>query len=464
MGANITVNTTGVFYVGTSKSISVTIVDSSPDWVWSPIDGKYKFTLELALWSSSSSGTKLESLKYLSYLTDDDNDTLNITQGFGITIDGPYSDGTYYIGDGTGSGTRDGISVETVDIIRITYDINGGIGTTPPSDLGAEGTTWRMPDDDDFSRPGYTFLGWSKSSVATTATYLKNTYYVFNDEDTLYAVWSPNLNNVVIDENGGGVVANKTYITDDEAQNVTISIPTVPLGKTFLNWTVTIQPTPSLTSPFTGTNVALVADTYGHIEIKANWSLVSYSITYNLDGGTGAHGNPATYNVETPTISIVQGAMLKTGYLFSGWFTAASGGTQITSIALGSTGNRTLYAQWVEIIYLMTFKNDYAEISEEKQQTSLNYNDPIVYAGTTPVKVIESNVRYVFIGWNTDKNAVVALGSLGNMPDNDYTLYAIYDDYLSAFKTEGKDVNIKAGEDQAIKAYKGSTVIWEDFH
>ena len=37
----------------------------------------------------------------------------------------------------------------------------------------------------------------------------------------------------------------------------------------------------------------------------------------------------------------------RTGYTFAGWFTAASGGTQVTAATIVSTAsNHTLYAQW----------------------------------------------------------------------------------------------------------------------
>ena len=40
----------------------------------------------------------------------------------------------------------------------------------------------------------------------------------------------------------------------------------------------------------------------------------------------------------------------RTGYTFAGWFTAASGGTQVTAATIVSTAsNHTLYAQWTAL-------------------------------------------------------------------------------------------------------------------
>ena len=49
--------------------------------------------------------------------------------------------------------------------------------------------------------------------------------------------------------------------------------------------------------------------------------------------------NPTMGTLPTPT---------RTGYYFKGWFTAASGGTQVTS-STTMTGNQTIYAQWTDI-------------------------------------------------------------------------------------------------------------------
>ena len=69
----------------------------------------------------------------------------------------------------------------------------------------------------------------------------------------------------------------------------------------------------------------------------------SYTITYELDGGTNAPENPASYNVETETITLKD--PVKPGYTFAGWYTADK--SPVTKIKNGSTGDITLYAKWV---------------------------------------------------------------------------------------------------------------------
>ena len=85
----------------------------------------------------------------------------------------------------------------------------------------------------------------------------------------------------------------------------------------------------------------------GNFKIKGltnNSSAKKYTVSYNLNGGTAASGNPSWYlstssstTLKTPT---------KDGYHFLGWYTDSSFTNKITTIS-GSLGkNLTLYAKW----------------------------------------------------------------------------------------------------------------------
>ena len=70
-----------------------------------------------------------------------------------------------------------------------------------------------------------------------------------------------------------------------------------------------------------------------------------YTITYNLNDGTDNGGNPASYNVETATITLKPAG--RTGYKFKGWYSnAACTGTSVEKIEKGSTGNKVFWAKW----------------------------------------------------------------------------------------------------------------------
>ena len=77
--------------------------------------------------------------------------------------------------------------------------------------------------------------------------------------------------------------------------------------------------------------------------ISATFSPISYTISYNLDGGT-VSGNPTTYTIED-AVTLVNPT--KDGYNFTGWTgTGLTEATTTVTIAKGSTGDRTYTANW----------------------------------------------------------------------------------------------------------------------
>lgn len=89
------------------------------------------------------------------------------------------------------------------------------------------------------------------------------------------------------------------------------------------------------------------------VTIEANatvypkYTPIQYPIAYNLDDGANDPLNPAAYTIETPTITLEDA--VKEGYTFDGWFSDAGLTTEVTEIALGSTGDVTLYAKFTII-------------------------------------------------------------------------------------------------------------------
>lgn len=80
-------------------------------------------------------------------------------------------------------------------IYTVVYNANGGSGTM--SDSTHTYGVAKALNSNKFTRTGYTFLGWSKSSTATTATYTdKQSVKDLTSKDggtvTLYAVWKKN--------------------------------------------------------------------------------------------------------------------------------------------------------------------------------------------------------------------------------------------------------------------------------
>lgn len=78
----------------------------------------------------------------------------------------------------------------------ITYNLNGGTGTTPTQVSGVFGEQkGTVADSTGFTNPGYTFLGWSTQANGNAKDYLAGSVLTMPSLDTtLYAMWSCDVN------------------------------------------------------------------------------------------------------------------------------------------------------------------------------------------------------------------------------------------------------------------------------
>lgn len=95
----------------------------------------------------------------------------------------------------------------------VTYNANGGSGA-PSAQTKYYNTDLTLSSTVP-SRTGYTFLGWSTSSTATSATYSKGGTLPANanQNTTLYAVWQANTYTVTFNANGGKFSSGDTVTT-----------------------------------------------------------------------------------------------------------------------------------------------------------------------------------------------------------------------------------------------------------
>ena len=125
----------------------------------------------------------------------------------------------------------------------------------------------------------------------------------------------------------------------DTSGPITLSQP-VRDGYTFLGWTGSNGNTPQL-------NVTIPTGTVGDLSYTANWKIVNYNITYNLNGGSlpADQSNPTTYTIETPTFTLNNPT--KPNYDFIGW-TGSNGSTPQTTVSVsqGHWGDMSFTANW----------------------------------------------------------------------------------------------------------------------
>jgi len=219
---------------------------------------------------------------------------------------------------------------------NITMDLNGG--------SGQEKVVYTMTDED-FELPtptrnGYEFVGWTGEGITTPQTSVKipkgstgNKAYTAN--------WKVIEYTITLDTNGGPVVSPIKYTVEDFFTLPYILRP----GYEFAGWTLD----GSGMLPFTP--LIIYPGTTGDLHYKAEWRLAEYTITMDLDGGSGQEKVVYTitdedFELPTPT---------RNGYEFVGWT-----GERITTpqtrvkIPKGSTGNKAYTANWKVIRYTIT--------------------------------------------------------------------------------------------------------------
>ena len=226
--------------------------------------------------------------------------------------------------------------------LTLSYNANGG--SNAPSNQSAD--IYNSTTSKAFTistgkptRTGYTFLGWSTSSGATSATYSAGGSITLSANTTLYAVWQINSYKLTINPNGGtwGGKTESSSFTQNYNTTKSIANPTWA-GHTFSGWTL------SGSGSLSGTTFTFGA---GNATLTAKWDTNDYAVTFNAGANGGTVGG-----LENKSVSYEYGTQIgtlptavKKNYVFTGWFTSASGGTKITS-TYKVTKDVTFYAQY----------------------------------------------------------------------------------------------------------------------
>ena len=191
-------------------------------------------------------------------------------------------------------------------------------------------------------RTGYTFLGWSTSSTATTATYSPGDTYTNNGRVTLYAVWSAKTYTISYNANGGSGAPD----SQTKYHGVKLMIPSIEptkSGYTFLGWGVSKTSTSPTYQPGEWYYSNISRTLYAVWQKNAP---TSYTVSYDANGGSGAPSSQTKTKDVTLTLSSTKPT--RSGYTFLGWATSASATSASYQPGGSYTANAsvTLYAVW----------------------------------------------------------------------------------------------------------------------
>ena len=129
------------------------------------------------------------------------------------------------------------------------------------------------------------------------------------------------------------------YITKDkEVQNAIVGNQVEAVGLASYDNTFVLSDGTTVYPRIRIRDRADVVCTAGETPIK------TWNITYVTDGGTINGAYPTTYT--EGTVTVLPTNVTKSGYTFLGWFTAYTGGVQVSQIGATETGDKVFYAHW----------------------------------------------------------------------------------------------------------------------
>ena len=270
------------------------------------------------------------------------------------------------------------------------------------------------------TRYGYKFEGWYSTSDFRKGTKVTSINTTAEKNHTLYAKWSATEYNVTyvagtkryVYNNNPSVVT--TYMNDEELNTPTCS------GLTFLGW----YTSPDFKESTKVTSIKCSKLT-GDITLYMKWNIPTYNITYVLNGGKNAAGNPTkfTVDIEDETDYINIKAPTKTGMIFDGWYYYEDFTGALTKTDNGYNMHRyghdiTLYAKWIKARYTITY------VQPKALKNVYNPNPTqYTYGDTVTLKKL-SETGYTFGGWYTDSKFTKAASKISSTDTGKKTFYA----------------------------------------
>jgi uncharacterized repeat protein (TIGR02543 family) len=315
----------------------------------------------------------------------------------------------------------------------VTYAANGSSATVPTETAKNYQDTVTVKAA--ITRTGYDFQGWSDG----TTTYNPSATLTMPARNvTLTALWQIQVYTITYND-ASALSGSPSRTSDDYTYGYpAISLPTegtlVKTGYNFGGWSETLGGT-AIVGNYTPTSSKT---------LYAVWTPITYTVTYNSNGATGALAKTSdSYTTGGTAITLPGvGQMTKAGHTFDGWSTTTTG-SKISGTYTTST-NRTLYARWVAVSYTITY--DAAGGSSTPTQASKTIGQTFTLAAG-PTKT-----NFEFAGWN-DGTTTYDAGYSYVVEDANITLTAewveifwIHYNYNGANETEPADLRKLNGQ------------------
>ena len=260
----------------------------------------------------------------------------------------------------------------------------------------------------------YKFKGWYRANEYETPVDLTSK---FNNKEILYARWNENIEDpssqeepssikeepssqiekrytITFNLNGGsGTFQSKEVKYNDNLPSIGTTKP-IKNGYTFLGW---YDNTSGGTQYYNSSNIPVRKyDKKTNITLYAVWNINTYTITFNLNGGSGTfQSKEVKYNDNLPSIGTTK--PIKNGYTFLGWYDNTSGGTQYYNSSnipvrkYDKKTNITLYAQWKINVLSIEYNGNGGVWNSTNSAYGVNGSGSVIVKNTNKVYLQEFN-------------------------------------------------------------------------
>lgn len=303
----------------------------------------------------------------------------------------------------------------------VTFDYAGVLEQSIEKD--AKATEPTAPKKD-----GYTFCGW----LLNGETFNFDT--PITGDITLTPSWETTKYTITFMDGKTEITNLKKTYTIEDSDIVLASISKEHYN--FMGWYK--DPT------FTESIQKVARGSFGDLTLYVQFTVKNYGITYNLDGGNNADGNPSSYNINTE-FPVLLADPNRDGYEFAGWYTDAEFTNQFVGIADITAGNVSVYAKWNKLD-LPNCDDGHTFVDGEctvcgapdpsvppvivEKEYTITYMDGTTVLELTPNKYVSghalaipeiSKAHFVFAGWYTTETfdegteAVIDETTTGNL-------------------------------------------------